>query len=176
MRFFYLLKPGFLWICLLAIAGCHTSPPEAPQALRRTAPVQFSFPTADGPAVSGESTRGRVTVLAFITMYDLASQVMVRRLGDALRSFRPRANAAAIVLEAPRYSGLVPAYATAMQLPYPIAMTRSGTYQGLGSFSEIGRVPTLVFLDKQGREVHRHTGDLAMPDLLDALRQAGPGK
>lgn len=171
-----LLITRLLQLTLLGALTCCTSTrvsPENPTGgpARRT-PLEFTFPAHEGLAVSSKTTQGRVTVLAFITMYDLASQVMVRRLEDAIRSFRPRANAAAIVLESPRYSELVPVYAAAMQLPYPIAMANFDTYQGVGPFAGISRVPTLVVLDKRGREVDRHAGEWSLAELLRSLEQA----
>lgn len=155
----------------LSLLYCAASPSGGSTAKVKAA-VPFSFPLPDGAPVTSSSTRGRATVLAFITMYDLASQVMVRRLGDVLRSFRPRANAAAIVLEAPQYSELIPAYATAMQLPYPVAMANFDILHSGGPFSEVNRVPTLIFLDKSGREVLRRTGDLSVSELVSALEAA----
>jgi hypothetical protein len=145
--------------------------PAAPRA----APVDFAFPTADdGRLVNSETTRGRATVLAFITTYDMVSQLVVRRLGELIVRFTPRANAAAIVLEAPRYADLVPAYRDSLGLPFPVVMADFATQQGTGYFGDIDKVPVVVILDRDGREVWRHQGPLDTAELESALRSASP--
>jgi hypothetical protein len=116
--------------------------------------------------------RGRVTALLFITTFDLASQLVVRRLGDVITSFTPRANAAAVVIEAPRYAELLPTYRDAMALPFPVVMADFATQQGGGPFGAIAHVPTLVVLDRDGREVWRHEGALERNEIERALRRA----
>lgn len=110
--------------------------------------------------------------MVFITTYDLASQVVARRIGDTIRTFRPRSNAVAVILEAPSYAPLLPAYAAAMNLPYPIAMIDHDSYQGGGSFRGIDHVPTVVLLDRHGRETWRTSGEVTGLELKRALRQA----
>jgi hypothetical protein len=149
--------------------------PVAPAATERltSAPIQFNFPAAgDDVIVSSETMRGRVTALLFITTYDLASQLLVRRLGEVIVSFAPRANAAAVVVEAPRYAELLPTYRQTMSLPFPVVMADFATLQGGGPFGSIANVPTLIVLDRDGREVWRHEGALERDKLEDALRRA----
>jgi hypothetical protein len=116
--------------------------------------------------------RGRVTALLFITTYDLASQLLVRRLSEVIGSFAPRANAAAVVVEAPRYAELLPAYRQAMSLPFPVVMADFATLQGGGPFGGILNVPTLIVLDRDGRQTWRHEGPVERDQIEDALRRA----
>jgi hypothetical protein len=139
----------------------------------RAAAIQFDFPAAgEDVVVNSETMRGRVTALVFITTFDLASQLLVRRLGEVIVAFTPRANAAAVVVEAPRYAELLPAYRQAMSLPYPVVMADFATQQGGGPFGNIANVPTLIVLDRDGREVFRHQGALDGSAIQAALRSA----
>jgi hypothetical protein len=122
--------------------------------------------------VSSETMRGRATALVFITTFDLASQLVARRLGDVVVSFTPRANAAAVVVEAPAYAELLPAYRSALSLPYPVVMADFATQRGAGPFGSVTHVPTLVVLDRDGREVFRRQGALEHDEIRAALRAA----
>lgn len=163
-------------IALVAAAGgCSGAAPAtgAGSPSPRSAPIQFEFPSVgDDAVVSSETLRGRATALVFITTFDLASQLLARRLGDVLVSFTPRANAAAVVVEAPAYAELLPAYRAALSLPYPVVMADFATQQGAGPFGMVTHVPTLVVLDRDGREVFRHQGAIEPDEIRAALREA----
>lgn len=159
-------RPGSAWAFgalvagAAALAGCGGDrrqdlevPPQPTGA-----PVEFAFGTTDGAELSSETTRGRATAILFVTTYDIASQVVAERLEDVIRSHVPRANAGAVVLEAPKYVQLAVAYRSTLALSYPVAMADSFTLTGGGPFGSITQVPTLVVLDRSGREVWRRTG------------------
>lgn len=146
--------------------------PSSAQHETAGAPLEFAFPPNGEDVVSSEATRGRVTALAFITTYDMVSQIVVKRLGEVLVRFTPRANAAAIVLEPPLYAELLSIYREQLSLPFPVVMADFATQQGQGPFGGIQRVPTLVVLDRLGREVWRHQGPLEVAEIEAALRRA----
>lgn len=158
----------------VALAGCRPSPANAPvdPSPARAEPVAFSFPSTGDDVVNSDTTHGRVTVLVFITTFDLVSQLVVRRVGEVIVRFRPRANAAAVVLEAPQYSELLSAYRESLSLPYPVVMADFATQQGRGPFGDITKVPTTVVLDKDGGEVWRHQGPLGPDEIEGVLRRA----
>jgi hypothetical protein len=158
-----------------AVGGCagaaSTTPASSPSA--RSAPIQYEFPSVgDDAVVSSETQHGRATALVFITTFDLASQLVARRLGDVLVSFTPRANGAAVVVEAPAYAELLPAYRTALSLPYPVVMADFATQRGAGPFGSVTHVPTLVVLDRVGRQASRHEGSIELDEIRAALREA----
>jgi hypothetical protein len=158
-----------------AVGGCAGAASTTPagSASARSAPIQYEFPSVgDDAVVSSETQHGRATALVFITTFDLASQLVARRLGDVLVSFTPRANAAAVVVEAPAYAELLPAYRTALSLPYPVVMADFATQRGAGPFGSVTHVPTLVVLDRDGREVFRHQGSITPDEIRAALREA----
>jgi hypothetical protein len=134
--------------------------------------LEFSFSGVDQEVVSSATTRGRVTLLVFVTTYDMASQVLLRRIGEVMVRFVPRINAAAVVLEAPRYAELLPAYRESLHLPYPVVMSDFATQQGEGPFAAIQHVPTLLVLDRAGREVGRRQGVLSAEEIERELTHA----
>jgi hypothetical protein len=175
-----LLQQRLLRLSLLALClACSCKP--TPQAAEADAAfeqgsgseaLEFSFPGGEDLVVSSATTRGRVTALAFVATYDMASQLLLRRLADVIVHFTPRVNAAAVVVEAPRYADLLPAYRDSLQLPFPVVMVDFATQQGQGPFASIQRVPTLVVLDKAGREVSRRQGALDAEQIEAELRDA----
>jgi hypothetical protein len=162
-----------LWLGIFSAACAATTPTRLADSRAETSqPVEFSFPASQNEVVSSETTRGRATALAFITTYDMASQLVVRRLGEVIVRFTPRANAAAIVVEPALYAELLPAYRESLSLPFPVVIADFATQQGHGAFGEITSVPTLVVLDRDGREVWRHQGPLTAEQIANALSRA----
>lgn len=159
-------------VAIAAPACGGSAGPAAPHHVRAGAPVDFRFPPNGNDVVSSETTRGRATALAFITTYDMVSQILVRRLGEVLVRFKPRANAAAVVLEAPLYAELLDVYREQLALPFPVVMADFATQQGQGPFGNVQKVPTLVVLDRAGREVWRFQGPLEAAEIEAALRRA----
>ncbi len=161
---------------LTAGLACSSAPEAAPATpsshTPSSAPLEFRFPASGEDVVSSETTRGRATALAFITTYDISSQLVARRLGEVVVRFKPRSNAAAIVLEPPAYAELLPTYRETLALPYPVVMADFATQQRQGPFGDIENVPTLVVLDRSGREVWRHQGALEARDIEAALERA----
>ena len=106
--------------------------------------------------------------------FDLASQLMARRLNETIRRHAPRANAGAVILEAPNHGPLAEVFRQSLGLVYPVAMADSlGTLEG-GPFGVVDRVPTLVVLDRSGRQRFRRSGVLTLEELDEALRAAEP--
>lgn len=165
------------WIVALAalMSACAAAPAPAPPAAPavRAAPIVFDFPAAgDDVVVNSETMRGRATALVFITTFDLASQLLARRLGEVVVAFTPRANAAAVVIEAPQYAELLPAYRQALSLPFPVVMADFATLGGAGPFGPVTVVPTTIVLDRDGREVWRQEGPVESKEIEAALRRA----
>jgi hypothetical protein len=159
--------------CVLALIGCGgaAQPAAAPPAAAHGPPLEFAFSGA-GQQVSSSETRGRPTVILFLTTYDLASQFAARDLAHIVRSFTPRANAVAVVCEDAQYEDLLPTYRQTLELPYPVVMGDIGTRAGQSAFGPIDILPTLVVLDRSGREVWRHAGAASRAEVTTALERA----
>jgi hypothetical protein len=155
---------------LLVLCGCRV-PVEAdvPPSVSRGDSVVFAFGTTEGGEFNSETTRGRVTAVLFVTTFDLASQAEAKRLSQLLRSHRPRINAGAVVLEAPKYATFADVFRTSLELAYPVALADPATLAGAGAFGEVRAVPTLVVLDRDGYETFRKAGLMTGRELEAAL-------
>lgn len=162
--------------CLAGVAGfaCGSAEPvkappppaSAPQA--RGAPIAFELATIDNKPLSTATLAGRISVIAFLATYDMASQAQARFLADLVRSHKPRINAAAIVLELPENKPMVEAFVAALEPPYPVAMADRPTIAGEGPFRGLHHVPSIVILDREGREAFRRLG-LTEASVLDEI-------
>lgn len=161
----------FLSAMMCACAGNGNGAPVAPASSSGGPRVAFVYVTTDGEELSSQTTRGRATALLFLTTYDLASQLMARRLDAVLRRHVPRANGAAIVLEPPKHQVMAQAFRSALNLSYPVAMGEDGS-GARGPVGEVERVPLLIVLDRSGVETFRHYGVLPEAEIHDALAAA----
>lgn len=126
---------------------------------------RYVFGTTDGQELSAETFRGRVTVLLFVTTFDLASQLAAKQLNQVLHTHRPRINAAAVVLEAAKYAPLADVFRSTLELSYPVAIADLELLQRSSTLGEVRSVPTLIILDAQGREVLRRSGTFSPQEL-----------
>lgn len=159
---------------LLAVAACTALtacvdatplPVEAPPPPSDGPPVDFVYETTDGGRLTSIELRGRLTVLAFVATYDLASQAQVKILGLVQRSHTPRVNVAVIALEPPDNKPLVIAFAQSLDLRFPVGLADQGTIEGHGPFADLRSVPSVVILDREGREAFRHSGTIEEKQL-----------
>jgi hypothetical protein len=134
----------------------------------------FAFPALDGRAVSSQALRGRVSVIVLATTYDDASLAQVRFLRSVFRRHVPRINAAVLVLEPERNRPMVEAFASSLELRFPVAMADQATIAGHGPFPGLHHVPSVVVLDGEGREVWRRIGLTTRRELEEALARIEP--
>jgi hypothetical protein len=154
------------------VAGCTTTPePAAPDTSVAPAAtgkrVLFEFVALDGRTVSTSSMSGRFSVIAFGTSYDIASQAQAKFLLAVAHRHAPRVNAALLVLEREDNRPMIEAFAGALKLDYPVAIADAATIAGNGPFAGLHHVPSVVILDREGREIWRHVG-LADEDTIRA--------
>jgi hypothetical protein len=168
------MKKCVLLALAVALGAC--GPPAAQQPTRTPvatptgSALRYSFVAVDGRPVSTDAFRNRVTVIAFLTTYDVPSQVEARFLASLSKRHTPRLNTAALMLEAPENQPLVEAFAVSLGLPYPVAMADAATIAGEGPFAGMHHVPSVVLLDRQGRESYRHVGFLDEATLEAAVK------
>lgn len=160
-----------------ACAACGAPPAESQKSVAPVAPLaargpvlRFSFEAIDGRKISTESLAGRVSVIGFYTTYDFASQVQARTLASVARHHVPRINVAGLVLEPPENRMLIEAFASTLNLGYPIALADTLTITGNGPFAGLHHVPSVVILDREGREVWRKIGLIDEAALEAVLR------
>jgi hypothetical protein len=140
------------------------------------APLRYAFTAIDGRPVSSEEHAKRITVIAFLTTYDVPSQVEARFLASLLRHHTPRLNVAALMLETADNKPLVDAFAVTLGLPYPIALADVDTIAGQGTFAGLHHVPSVVILDRDGREAFRKVGFIDEATLEAAVRAVEKGQ
>jgi hypothetical protein len=145
--------------------------PEVPEADLTTTgkPLSFDYVAVDGSRVTGDSTRGRVTVAVFMTTYDLRSQIIVRELAELMHTKTPRFNTFGVVLEPPKNAPLVDAFAQTMELPFPLALSPSPEAFDEGQFGKVDAVPTVVVLDRSGVQRFRRSGAMTTVELDAAI-------
>jgi hypothetical protein len=167
----------FRWGALSALfvlgAGCGGPPAATPSAASAPAvgpTVSFSYETLDGKTLSTESVAGRVTVLSFIATYDVSSQAQARFVVGLGREHTPRLNVGFIVLEPKENRPLIETFVAALGIPYPMAIADQATIAGQGPFAGLHHVPSVVILDREGREVRRHLGLVEQKELEQAVR------
>ncbi len=139
---------------------------------RATGPaLRFAFRAVDGRPVSIRSLANRVSVIGFLTTYDMSSQIEARFLATLERRHTPRVNVAVLMLEAPENQPLVEAFATSLRLAFPVAIADEATIAGEGPFAGLHHVPSVVVLDRAGREAWRRVG-LVNDAVLEAAVRA----
>jgi thiol-disulfide isomerase/thioredoxin len=156
--------------------GCGGGAAQSPQVSSvghaHGTPILFSYRTTGGGVFSSDTTRGRATVVLFVTTYDPVCQLVAQKLDEVLRAFRPRANGGAIVLEPEQNAMFADVFRSTLHLSYPVAIADAGTRLGDGPFGAVHVVPTVVVLDRDGREVWRKVGMQSPRQLEAALASA----
>lgn len=156
-----------------AVVACSASNAEqAPSNAPTLGPVlNYSYTDFNGKEVSSTTMQGRMTLVVLLTTYDVASQLVLRRVNQTLKSFVPKINALGVVLEPASYAVLVPPFHQSLGLHFPLVMADLGSLDGVGPFGPIDYVPTVVVLDANGRARQRFKGPVTVDDLTKALRE-----
>jgi len=129
-------------------------------------PVDFTFDSLDERPVSAEATRGKPTILCFITTSSLAAQAEVDFLSAMAKRDGDRVHYAAVLLSGRDERELGELYRKALHVPFPVALADAQTLAGTGAFGDVRAVPVTVILDRAGRVVWRVDGRVAKSDEL----------
>ena len=160
-----------LLLAVLALGGCSAKPsPRSALAAERGDPVQFTFGTVDGGELSSDTTRGRATLLLFVTTYDLPSQAEAQLLREVVSTHKPRVNAGVVMMEPPQSAALAQVWRDSIKLDLPVAMASPSLLSGESSLGRVTGVPTLVVLDRLGRLVTRREGALSRAQIEECAR------
>jgi hypothetical protein len=157
-----------------SLPACVAEPAETPEVvpLRRGSPLEFEYRGVGDTVFSSEASRGRATLVALVTTYDLGSQLLLRQMDEAVRTHRPRANAGGVVMEAAKYEVLLETFEETLALSFPITMADLATREGRGPFGEVDVLPLLFVLDPKGRLTARFQAPVERQVILDALQEA----
>ena len=145
------------------------SPPGTTTHTSLQGPVTYSYDSLDNRAVSSKAMRGRPTVLAFVTSYDLESQAQVDYLATMARHDADHINYAFVALERPESRELVEAFRSFVQSKFGVSLTAAmadaETIAGGGPFGDVHVVPTVVILDRDGKVRWQRTGLVKADDI-----------
>lgn len=134
-------------------------------------PITFSWQTTGGQTLTSRDLLGRVTVLVFITTYDVPSQAQVRFASSLSKQHTPRLNVVAVALEPPQNEPLVATFGQMLDLKYPLVLADAATIRGEGPLAGLHHVPSIAILDREGRERFRHLGLMAQEALEEAVKR-----
>jgi hypothetical protein len=79
-----------------------------------------------------------------------------------------------LVMEPPQNAPLAQAFADSLGLSYDVALADAATIAGKGAFPGLHHVPSIVLLDRGGREVWRHIGVVEAQELDRAIADRDP--
>jgi hypothetical protein len=136
----------------------------------------MAYVALDGTPVTSEGLLHRLTVVGLLASYDPASQTQALYLRALAQRHRPRINVVIVVLEPPDNLPLVQAFADVLAAPFPVVLADEPTLLGRGPFGDLREVPSIVVLDREGREAWRHVGQVDLPRLdavLGSLERGG---
>jgi hypothetical protein len=129
-------------------------------------PAEFSFDSLDDRPVSAAATRGKVTVIAFVTTGSMNAQAQVNFLVAMAKHDADRINYAVVALEPRESRELVEMYRRWLGVPFPVAMADAAPFAAGGAFGDLSAVPVTVILDRAGRMVWRVEGRVVKSDEL----------
>jgi hypothetical protein len=138
--------------------------PPGTSTLATDPPIDFSFDSLDGRPISAESTRGKPTVIVFVTTDSLAGQAQVDFLVPMAKHDAGRINYAVVALSAERE--LVDLYVRSLSLAFPAAILVPEHERDAAAFGDLGVLPVTVVLDPGGHLVWRAQGRVARPEEL----------
>jgi hypothetical protein len=130
--------------------------------------LSFEFDSLDDRPVSGEATRGKPTIIAFVTTGSLPAQAQVDFLVVMAGRDEGRANYALVALDPRENRELVELYRKTLHVTFPVAMADDTLRSGAGPFGDVTTVPVTVVLDRAGRVVARVAGRVAKSEELRA--------
>jgi hypothetical protein len=143
-------------------------PGFAPADQPALAPVTFAFDSLDERVISATATRGKPTVLAFVTTDSLAAQAQVDFLVAMAKRDAADVNYVVVAIGMQDTRELVDLYRRALHVTFPVALADGATLSGGGAFGDVRAVPVTVILDRRGRVAWRADGRVARSTELRA--------
>ena len=171
----------FAGVVLAACTGGGPKAADAPVGASTVAgpaldgrPVQFAYDSLDERPVTSDAMRGRPSVIAFVTTWDLSSQAEIDFLVPMAKNDAGHVSYAMVALQEREDRELVELYAQKLGVAFPVALADKATIAGGGPFGDVHAVPTVVVLDREGRIAWEHVGLAKGNEIRTALRSLGP--
>jgi thiol-disulfide isomerase/thioredoxin len=128
--------------------------------------VDFSFESLDERPVDSQASRGKPSILAFVTTGSLPAQAQVDFLVAMAKHDADQVNYVVVALEPRENRELVEIYRKALAVAFPVALADASTLAGTSAFGDLSAVPVTVVLDRGGRIVWRSDGRVVKGDEL----------
>jgi thiol-disulfide isomerase/thioredoxin len=161
---------GLAFAFAFAGGGCQHAPDDMvigrsvrPEGMSE--PIAFKLDSLDSREISTSSVAGKPTVVAFVTTWDLSSQVQIDYLVPMAKRDGSQVNYVMVALQEPQDREIVEVYAQHLGVPFPAAMADEELIAGGGVFGAVKAVPTTIILDRSARIVWRHVG-IAPPEEI----------
>ena len=150
-------------------AASSGAPPGVSSVAQRPA-LEFELDSLDDRPVSAGATRGKPTVIAFVTTGSLPAQAQVDFLVKMAQNDGDKVNYALVALEVSENRELVELYRKSLGVTFPVAIVDPRTMAGAAAFGDVTAVPVTVVLDRAGRVAWRVDGRVAKSaELRDAM-------
>jgi hypothetical protein len=148
-----------------------TAAPPGVSTVAQRPIVDFDLDSLDDRPVSGGATRGKPTVIAFVTTGSIAAQAQVNYLVKMAENDADRVNYAVVALESRENRELVELYRKSLGVTFPVAIVDPERMTGAAAFGDVSAVPVTILLDRAGRVAWRVDGRVAKSaELRDAMR------
>jgi len=150
-------------------SAARDSAPPGVSTLALDPAIDFAFDSLDGRPVTSTATRGKPTVMAFVTTDSLPAQAQVDFLAAMAKRDLGRVNYAVVALAADRE--LVELYTKSLALTFPVAVIDPGKASETTAFGDLSLVPVTVVLDRRGHMIWRAQARVVRADeIRGALR------
>jgi hypothetical protein len=164
-------------VVLASTLACVATKAEAPEpAVGVSVPtsaqsvIVFKYDSLDERPVSSQALRGRPTVVAFVTTWDIGSQAQVDFLVAMAKNDGDKNNYALVALQERQDREIVELYRSKLGVTFPVALADRETIAGGGPFGDVHNVPTVVILDREGRIVWQKVGLAKSDELRTGMR------
>jgi hypothetical protein len=157
---------------LLAACGAANAEAEPTALLAMEPGPHFSWTTIDGARITSDDLRGRASLVLFITMHELGSDLMAQQAEHCLHSVAPRTNVVAVLMQGPEFAPLATSFRDQLELSYPVVMADPAALRGTSPFGAIDYLPKTFVLDRNTQVKRAISGITTEAELERALHAA----
>lgn len=143
---------------------------SAPLLINPTHKPKYNWHGIDGRTVSNDTALGKLTVVAFVSTFDWASQAQARFISSVARDHIAKPYCFAVAVEQPENEPLIESFVSTLSLPYPVVHLPSNKLKTT-DFRSVTSVPTVWILNPTGIVVWKSNGLATDSVIADVLHQ-----
>lgn len=143
---------------------------SAPLLINPTYKPKFNWRGIDGRVVSNDTALGKLTVVAFVSTFDWASQAQARFMSSVARDHIAKPYCFAVAIEQQENEPLIESFASTLSLSYPVVHLPSDKLKTT-DFRSVTSVPTVWILNTTGIVVWKSNGLATDSVIADVLHQ-----